>query len=287
MYVSNPETPTKVLTQMWFWGALAIVVFLSIALELCVAALQRILYLALKPEARLRFDAQHALVKAKRKHWLISTYKKLLGSKPIEEEADIILDHDYDGIRELDNNLPPWWVYSFYATIVFGAIYLIRFHVFNDLNQAEEYAYEVKIAEAQIAEWKKTAKDLVDANTVTLLTDAVDIKAGKTIFLERCIACHKSDGGGGIGPNLTDAHWILGGGIKNVFNTISEGGRSGKGMIAWKTELKPSQIAQVASFVLSLQGTTPADPKAPEGDIWETEVIEETAKETLDKTTGA
>ena len=84
------------------------------------------------------------------------------------------------------------------------------------------------------------------------------------------------DGGGGIGPNLTDKHWILGGDIKHVFKTVSEGGRSGKGMIAWKQQLKPLQIAQVASYVLSLQGTTPATPKAPEGDIWEEENTEAT-----------
>ena len=115
---------------------------------------------------------------------------------------------------------------------------------------------------------KKTAKDLVDFNTVALLTDNSDIDAGKIIFNARCVACHKADGGGGIGPNLTDNYWILGGGIKNVFRTISEGGRDGKGMVPWKTELKPSEIAQVASYVLSLQGTTPIEPKAAEGEIW-------------------
>jgi len=119
-----------------------------------------------------------------------------------------------------------------------------------------------------IEEYKKTAKDLIDASTVELLTDPADITAGLNIFQANCVACHKADGGGGIGPNLTDNYWILGGGIKNVFNTISEGGRSGKGMVPWKNDFKPSEIAQVASYVLSLQGTTPAEPKEPEGDLW-------------------
>jgi len=100
-----------------------------------------------------------------------------------------------------------------------------------------------------------------------IILDASDLKSGQAIFQANCVACHMADGGGGIGPNLTDKHWILGGDIKSVFKTISEGGRSGKGMIAWKAQLKPSEMAQVASYVLSFQGTTPANPKAAEGDI--------------------
>ncbi|MFD2433343.1 c-type cytochrome [Mesonia maritima] len=124
-----------------------------------------------------------------------------------------------------------------------------------------------------IEEYKKTAKkNLVDVNTVELLTEEADLAAGKKDFFQvNCVACHKADGGGGIGPNLTDKYWILGGGIKNVFKTISEGGRSGKGMVAWEQTLKPLERAQVASYVLSLQGTTPDDPKEAQGDLWEEE----------------
>ena len=191
-----------------------------------------------------------------------------MGTKPIEKEHELILDHNYDGIKELDNDLPPWWLYGFYASIIFGAIYLVRFHIFNGENQYDELETEYAQAKIEIEEYKKTAKDLVDFNTVELLTDASDLSKGKIIFEENCVACHMSDGGGGIGPNLTDNHWILGGGIKNVFKTISEGGRNGKGMISWKQSLKPSEMAQVASYVLTFEGTTPANPKAAEGDIW-------------------
>ena len=110
---------------------------------------------------------------------------------------------------------------------------------------------------------------MLNINNVELLTEASDLTAGKSVYLANCIACHKEDAGGGIGPNLTDPYWILGGGIKNVFNTISEGGRPGKGMISWKSDLKPEEIAQVSSFILSLNGTTPAEPKEPEGDLYE------------------
>ena len=117
-------------------------------------------------------------------------------------------------------------------------------------------------------EYKKNAPDLVDAESVVVLTEAADLDSGNAIFQSNCMACHAPDGGGGIGPNLTDEHWILGGGIKNVFHTISEGGRAGKGMVAWKSTLKPTEIQQVASYVLSLQGSSPASPKEAEGDVW-------------------
>jgi cytochrome c oxidase cbb3-type subunit 3 len=132
-----------------------------------------------------------------------------------------------------------------------------------------EYEQQVATAQLEIEEYKKTAKGLVDANTVELLTEVADIKAGENIFTMNCVACHMADGGGGIGPNLTDANWILGGGIKNVFNTVSEGGRDGKGMVAWKQILKPIEMAQVSSYILiEIKGKTPANPKAAEGDIW-------------------
>lgn len=245
---------------------LILVLFILIAIELIVGAMENVLFQSLDAEGQARFLAEKDKP-SKLWLWILSTYKKLLKSKPIEEEHEIILDHNYDGIRELDNDLPPWWVYSFYATIIFGVIYMFKYHVFNGDSQYKEL--EVEYAEAKIAieEYKKTAKDLVDFNTVEVLTDASDLSAGKKIFTDNCVACHKADGGGGIGPNLTDKYWILGGGIKNVFKTISEGGRDGKGMVAWKQSLKPSEMAQVASYLLQFQGTTPAEPKAPEGDI--------------------
>ena len=254
---------------------LLLVLLILIAIEAIVGALENIMLYKLDEEAKARFLAEK---ESKYKFtWFKKTYKKLLGSKPIEEEGEIILDHNYDGIKELDNNLPPWWVYSFYISIVFAAVYLLRFHVFNGENQFDELETELADARVAIEAYKKTAKNLVDVNTVTQLTEASDLSAGKNIFETNCVACHMVDGGGGIGPNLTDKHWILGGNIKNVFKTVSEGGRSGKGMIAWKQQLKPLEIAQVASYVLTFQGTTPANPKEPQGDLWvnkNTETIE-------------
>lgn len=245
---------------------LFLVLLILISIEAIISALENVMLYKLNEEAKARFLAEKN--KTYQFTWLKNTYKKLLGSKPIEEESEIILDHNYDGIKELDNALPPWWLYGFYISIIFGALYLLRYHVFNGANQYDELETELADAQTAIEAYKKTAKDLVDVNTVTLLTDAADLSAGKTIFETNCIACHMADGGGGIGPNLTDQHWILGGDIKSVFHTISEGGRSGKGMIAWKAQLKPLEMAQVASYVLTFQGTTPANPKEPEGDLW-------------------
>ncbi|GAL64729.1 cbb3-type cytochrome c oxidase N-terminal domain-containing protein [Algibacter lectus] len=245
---------------------LILVLLILIAIEGVIGALENVMLHKLDEEAKARFLAEKEL--GYKFTWVKETYIKLLGQKPIEQEAEIVLDHNYDGIKELDNNLPPWWVYAFYISIIFAIGYMLKYEVFNGDNQIDEL--ETELAEARIAieEYKKTAKDLVDFNTVTLLTEASDLKAGKTIFESNCVACHMADGGGGIGPNLTDKNWILGGDIKHVFKTVSEGGRSGKGMIAWKAQLKPAQIAQVSSYVLSLQGTTPANPKEPQGDIW-------------------
>lgn len=245
---------------------LVFVLLLLIAIEVILVSIENVMFQTLSEEAKERYMASSS--KKWEWTWGKETYSKLLGSKPMEEETEIILDHNYDGIRELDNKLPPWWVYMFYATIVFGVVYLVRFHIMGDYDQDTEYLTEVAIAQAEIEEYKKTAKDLVDVNTVELLADASDLSAGKTIFETNCVACHMPDGGGGIGPNLTDANWILGGGIKNVFNTISEGGRDGKGMVAWKQSLKPLEMAQVSSYVLTFQGKTSANPKAAEGDIW-------------------
>lgn len=246
---------------------LLMVLLLLIAIELILKSIENIMFQTLSEEAKERYLTS----KSKQWEWTWGKkmYEKMLGSKPIEKEGEIILDHNYDGIRELDNELPPWWVYLFYATIVFGVVYFVRFEIYNDYNQITEYDQEVAEAKIAIEEYKKTAKGLVDANTVELLADASDLNAGKTVFETNCVACHMADGGGGIGPNLTDQYWILGGGIKNVFNTVSEGGRDGKGMVAWKQVLKPEEIAQVSSYILvEIVGKTAANPKAAEGDVW-------------------
>ncbi|WP_396148498.1 cbb3-type cytochrome c oxidase N-terminal domain-containing protein [Flavobacterium sp.] len=246
---------------------LGVFLFLLIAIEIVVSAVDKVTYHLLTEEQKKQLEEAQSLPFTEGAFYQ-GIMKKLTRSKEIEEEHDVMLDHDYDGIKELDNVLPPWWVNLFYLTIIFAFVYLVRFHIFNDYNQASEFETEMAIAQAEVEKYKLTAPDLMDKEKVTLLTDAAALAEGKSIFEAKCVACHKADGGGSIGPNLTDNHWILGGGIKNVFNTIMEGGREGKGMVPWKTEIKPSDIQKVASYVLSLQGTNPKDGKTPEGDVW-------------------
>lgn len=246
---------------------LGVFLFLLIAIEIVVSAVDKVTYHLLTDEQKKQLEEAQSLPFTEGAFYQ-GIMKKLTRSKDLEEELDVMLNHDYDGIRELDNVLPPWWVNLFYATIIFAFIYLVRFHILNEYDQASEFETEMAVAKAEVEKYKLTAPDLMDKEKVTLLTDATALAEGKKIYETNCIACHRPDGGGAIGPNLTDEHWILGGGIKNVFNTIMEGGREGKGMVPWKATIKPSDIQKVASYVLSLQGTNPKDAKAPEGDVW-------------------
>lgn len=251
---------------------LFVFLFLLIAIEITVSAIDNITYQLLTAEQKQELEVA-AHTSYKESAWFKSLMQKLTKSEPIENEIDILLDHDYDGIKELDNNLPPWWVYLFYASIVFGVIYLVRFEIMGADNQEMELQKELAQAKIDVAEYMKTAPDLMDEKTVTLLTEPADLAEGKTIFTTNCAACHRADGGGQIGPNLTDDNWILGGGIKNIFHTLVNGGRDGKGMISWKGTLKPKEMQKVASYVISLKGSNPVDPKAPDGEVW----VDETA----------
>jgi len=246
-------------------GLLALILLVIITFEACNAAVNAIIWRLLTEEE------QKAKLKAaaNKPSWISKFYKEATNAKPIDQEDEIILNHNYDGIKELDNALPPWWVWGFYATIVFAVVYMAKYHVFGGETQAEEFETEMAQAKIDIAEYKKTAKNLVDYSTATILTEASDIAKGKEIFIQNCAVCHKPDGGGSIGPNLTDDSWVLGGGINNIFKTISEGGRPGKGMEPWsKNGLKSFDIQQVASYITTLAGTNPPGAKKAEGEIW-------------------
>lgn len=249
-------------------GILAVVFVAALAIEIAIAALGNVLFKSLKEDAREKYLQEELLKKEKLTNWFKKLKSNLTKTKPIEQEGEIIMDHDYDGIRELDNKLPPWWLYGFYATIIYAFGYMAYYHIFDGSTQAEEYQAEIAQAKVDIEEYKKNAPDLIDASTVALLTDEDDLSAGSKIFSVNCVACHRADGGGGIGPNLTDDHWIFDGDIAGVYTVISEGGRTGKGMISWKQDLKPSEIAQVASYILSLHGSNPPDPKEAEGELF-------------------
>lgn len=246
---------------------LVVFLFLLIAIEVVVSAVDKVTYHLLTDDQKKQLEDAQSLPFTEGKFYQ-GIMSKLTRSKTVEQEADVMLDHDYDGIRELDNVLPPWWVYLFYATIIFAFVYLIRFHVMGDYTQAQEFDKEVELANIEIAKNAAASPDDMNIDKVTLLTDAESVAKGKEIFTNTCAACHKPDGGGLVGPNLTDEFWINGGGIKNVFKVISEGSPNNPSMVAWKNTLKPTDIQKIASYVLSLQGSKPAGGKAAEGEKW-------------------
>lgn len=199
----------------------------------------------------------------------IKWWDKVNSFKPIQEESTIDLGHNYDGIRELDNRLPPWWLYGFYLCIIFAGVYLYRYHVAHSAPlSAEELSISLEKAAIDKEEYLKKSANNVDENTVTYLSSPADHEAAQKIFSTICAACHLPDGGGSVGPNLTDAYWIHGGGIKDIFKTLKYGWPE-KGMKSWKDDYSPVQLAQLASYVKSLQGTKPAKPKEPQGVLYE------------------
>lgn len=260
---------------------LGVFLFLLIAIEIVLSAVDNVTYHLLTEEQKQQLKEAEDIPFTEGEFYQ-NLVNKLTRSKAIEQEQDVMLDHDYDGIKELDNVLPPWWVYLFYGCVIFAVVYFVRFEIYGDYTQAEEFEAEMVQADLDIKEYLKTAPDMMDKESVTLLTDASSLAVGKALFTTNCVACHRADGGGSIGPNLTDEYWILGGGIKDVFNTLTEGGRSGKGMISWKDQLKPTEMQKVASYVLSLQGTNPKQPKPtePEAVLYKAEgsVTTDTAK---------
>ncbi len=188
--------------------------------------------------------------------------KALTDAVPVEEESSILLEHEYDGIRELDNNLPPWWLYGFYLTIIFSVIYIFHYEIFQTGNsQKEEYEISMEKAKKEIDAYLKNSAMNIDESNVTLLTDATALETGKGFFEANCTACHK-DGRGEIGPNLTDNFWLYGNDIKDVFKTIKNG--TPKGMPEHGSKLNPVQLQQVASYVLSLKYIKGKEPEGKE-----------------------
>lgn len=246
---------------------LGVFLFLLIAIEIVIDAVDKVTYHLLTDEQKEQL-ANAQSVSFTESKWYQNLVSKLTRSKEIEREEDIMLDHDYDGIKELDNVLPPWWVYLFYGTIIFSVVYLVRFHVVGDYTQTEEFNKEIELAELEKSKLPKDPADEVSYETVVAVTDAASLAKGKEIFTNACAACHKADGGGLVGPNLTDKHWINGGGIKNIFKLISEGSKNNPSMVAWKANLSSKDIQSVASYVLSLQGSNPPGGKPAEGEIW-------------------
>lgn len=195
-------------------------------------------------------------------------FQRINNTVDLEHEHEIDLNHNYDGISELDNKTPRWWSFAFYGTIAFGLIYLYRMYGNESMpGQVEELATEYKMAEIQKSRYLATTTANIDEKNVTMLSQD-EIMKGAMTFKANCIACHGSNGeGNAVGPNLTDEYWIHKGSIKDIFTTIKYGWPE-KGMKSWKDDFSPEQIAQLASYVKSLKGTNPPNAKAKQGDLY-------------------
>ena len=210
-------------------------------------------------------------------------------------EKERLLDHNFDGIRELDNFLPPWWTWLFIFTIVFSVGYILHYHVFKsgDLQDVEYYkevnpewaesdlkmvgpsfSYKspykgvgTRETVATIERAEVNAEVISEAIEVTILIDSESIEKGKSIYTTNCVACHGANGEGLIGPNFCDSNWIHGGEVNDIVRIINVGVPA-KGMIPWDKTLTPDQILQVASYILTLEGTNPPNQKAAEGELY-------------------
>jgi cytochrome c oxidase cbb3-type subunit 3 len=178
-----------------------------------------------------------------------------------DPKEPLLLDHDYDGVRELDNKLPRWWVWLFYITIIFGVFYLLYYHVLGfGKSEAAEYDREMKIG----AEIKNAAMGKFEAGipSLTPSQDPLILDNGRQIYAKFCAPCHRADGGGLVGPNLTDSYWIHGSNFTDNVRVIWDGVPA-KGMITWKNSLKPDEIYSVASYIYTLRGAKLATPGKP------------------------
>lgn len=220
-------------------------------------------------EVRLSFYKQF------KQKWITGKFK------PVGKQQDMMLDHDYDGIKEMDYGMPPWLKYIFIGTFIFALFYVPAFLIF-DIIPDQQTEYQASIDEAALKAEARAKAGIVQitAETAELQSDEAVMQAGSKIFKANCAVCHANDGGGGVGPNLTDEYWIHGNDIKGVFTTISEGVPA-KGMIPWKGNLSPQQIQDVSNYVLSLVGTTPAKAKEPEGELKKQQNTEEGTEKTV------
>lgn len=255
------DTPIGGMHPMAFYSLFGVLLIeLFVILWLCIM----ILRIIVKKEAVSAAAHNEAAPSA------FSTFisRKIFGVKPVETDKDVLLDHDYDGIKELDNDLPPWWKYGFYFTIITGVIYMIGYHVTGSFKLShEEYDTEMAEAEVRVAAYRTKMAMNVDETNAVFVTEADKIAKGGEIFKKNCVACHGEQGQGTIGPNFTDNHWLYGNKPGDMFKIVKNG--TAKGMKAWKDELSPLDIQNVISYIHTLKGTNPPNPKAPEGELFE------------------
>jgi cytochrome c oxidase cbb3-type subunit III len=250
-----------------------IVIVAGVVMLAAILVLYSLLINVIRKEENKLLDAQGIMpvaevAREKKESMLSRFYRQWTQAVPVDREEDVLLHHDFDGIRELDNKLPPWWVAMFYITIIWSVGYLLYYHVAGGPGSYDEYVEEVRQGEEQAAAYLASQANQVDENNVTFVDDPNALANGQTIFVNNCAACHGVLGEGGVGPNLTDDYYVHGGSIKDIFKVIKYGVPE-KGMIAWKAQIRPVDMQQVASYIMTLRGTNPPNPKEPEGELYQ------------------
>ena len=293
MPMAMQAAPSKGSGKLYFYEELGGKLFIFVAILTIILAfisLLRLFHMIIKLRELKIYQEQglEAFITEKElnaESWWTAFKRRLTDVVPVEKEAEIMTDHDYDGIKELDNNLPPWWLWMFYASTAFAALYLFYFHFREDsIGLREEYAIEMEQSQRMVEAYLARQANLIDENNIVALTEETDLAEGQLIFNGNCAACHLESGAGSVGPNLTDPYWLHGGSIKDIFKTIKYGVPL-KGMIAWKNQLRPSDIHKVSSYILTLKGTNPENPKEPQGDLYEE--AEAPATDTIPAVIGA
>lgn len=289
--VSEGISSDQLLTFVLILMAFVMILVVSLVFYFANAIIERTKD-ALPPEKKEAFKDVHLLPSFS---WT-GVNKVLTDAIPIEKESDILLDHDYDGIKELDNHLPPWWVWMFYGTVGYAVIYIFFLYVVPEsttiwVHPEVEYAAEMRQAEIEKAERLAMMADFVDETSVELLGDAASLKLGKELYNEYCAVCHGEQGQGGTGPTFADSYWLHGNGIKDIFKTIKYG-IQGKGMAPWEAVLSPGEMAKVASYVTTFEGTSPPNMKDPQGELMapsgsEEEVISDESEESEEEAAPA
>ncbi|MCO4291620.1 c-type cytochrome [Solitalea sp. MAHUQ-68] len=271
---SGAGTPAKTASgaisnmDLIYYALAATVIIELIAIIILAFSIMRIIkvYFGIELKTLITGKKVAALASGPKKKWY--SFERINQTVPIEKEGELLMEHDYDGIHELDNKMPPWFIWLFNVTITFSVIYLIVFHVIKAAPlQIGEYKHELAVADKQLEEYRKKSANSVDENNVVLLTDAAQISKGADVFKTNCVACHGGKGEGGVGPNLTDDYWLHGGSVKNIFKTIKYGVVE-KGMRSWKDDLSPTQIQEVVSFIKTLHGTNPPNAKEKQGELY-------------------
>jgi cytochrome c oxidase cbb3-type subunit 3 len=180
-----------------------------------------------------------------------------------EAQKDRIIQHEYDGIQEYDNPMPRWWLLTFAGTVIFSVLYLFNIGpIGNGKGRIADYNESMAQYAAQHPE---PVGDVTTAQLMALANDAGAVEAGGKVFASYCSSCHRADGGGMIGPNLTDDYWLHGATPENIHTVVADGVLD-KGMPPWAKVLKPEQINQVVAYITTLHGTNPPNPKPPQGD---------------------